>query len=160
MAAKQIMLTAEDVKKYEEELEFLKTEKRKEIAEKIKVARSYGDLSENSEYDDAKNEQAILEARIATVEATLKNAVIIDESNTSNEHVHLTSVVKVEYVSNGRQVSFKILGSGSNGINPREGVISDESPIGKALMERSVGDVVEVETPAGVQGLKILEISK
>ena len=156
MAAKQIMLTAEDVKKYEEELEFLKTEKRKEIAEKIKVARSYGDLSENSEYDDAKNEQA----RIATVEVTLKNAVIIDESNTSNEHVHLTSVVKVEYVSNGRQVSFKILGSGSNGINPREGVISDESPIGKALMERSVGDVVEVETPAGVQGLKILEISK
>lgn len=160
MAAKQIMLTAEDVKKYEEELEFLKTEKRKEIAEKIRVARSYGDLSENSEYDDAKNEQAMLEARIATVEVTLKNAVIIDESNISNEHVHLTSVVKVEYVSNGRQVSFKILGSGSNGINPREGVISDESPIGKALMERSVGDVVEVETPAGVQGLKILEISK
>ena len=75
MAAKQIMLTAEDVKKYEEELEFLKTEKRKEIAEKIKVARSYGDLSENSEYDDAKNEQAMLEARIATVEVTLKNAV-------------------------------------------------------------------------------------
>lgn len=72
MAAKQIMLTAEDVKKYEEELEFLKTEKRKEIAEKIKVARSYGDLSENSEYDDAKNEQAMLEARIATVEVTLK----------------------------------------------------------------------------------------
>lgn len=107
-----------------------------------------------------KTEQAMLEARIATVEVTLKNAVIIDESNTSNEHVHLTSVVKVEYVSNGRQVSFKILGSGSNGINPREGVISDESPIGKALMERSVGDVVEVETPAGVQGLKILEISK
>lgn len=102
----------------------------------------------------------MLEARIATVEVTLKNAVIIDESNTSNEHVHLTSVVKVEYVSNGRQVSFKILGSGSNGINPREGVISDESPIGKALMERSVGDVVEVETPAGVQALKILEISK
>ena len=158
MAAKQIMLTAEDVKKYEEELEFLKTEKRKEIAEKIKVARSYGDLSENSEYDDAKNEQAMLEARI--VEATLKNAVIIDESNTSNEHVHLTSVVKVEYVTNGRQVSFKILGSGSNGINPREGVISDESPIGKALMNRSVGDVVEVETPGGTQGLKILEISK
>ena len=81
MAAKQIMLTAEDVKKYEEELEFLKTEKRKEIAEKIKVARSYGDLSENSEYDDAKNEQAMLEARIATVEVTLKNAVIIDEND-------------------------------------------------------------------------------
>ena len=82
MAAKPIMLTAEDFKKYEEELEFLQSVKRKEIAEKIKVARSYGDLSENSEYDDAKNEPAILEARIATVEATLKTAVIIDESNT------------------------------------------------------------------------------
>ena len=160
MAAKPTMLTAEGLKNLEEELAELQNVKRKEIAEKIKVARSYGDLSENSEYDDAKNEQAMLEARIATVEVTLKNAVIIDESNTSNEHVHLTSVVKVEYVSNGRKVSFKILGSGSNGINPREGVISDESPIGKALMERSVGDVVEVETPAGVQGLKILEISK
>ena len=160
MAAKPIMLTAEDFKKYEEELEFLQTVKRKEIAEKIKVARSYGDLSENSEYDDAKNEQAILEARIATVEATLKTAVIIDESNTSNEHVHLTSIVTVEYVATGRQAKYKIVGSGSNDINPREGKISDESPIGKALMDKSVGDVVEVETPGGVQGIKVIEISK
>ncbi|MEE1060921.1 MAG: transcription elongation factor GreA [Ruminococcus sp.] len=160
MAVKPVMLTAEDFKKYEEELEFLQSVKRKEIAEKIKVARSYGDLSENSEYDDAKNEQAILEARIATVEATLKAAVIIDESNTSNEHVHLTSVVTVEYVANGRQATYKIVGSGSNDINPREGRISDESPIGKALMEKRVGDVVEVETPAGMQGLKVIDISK
>ena len=160
MAAKQIMLTAEDVKKYEEELEFLKTEKRKEIAEKIKVARSYGDLSENSEYDDAKNEQAMLEARIATVEVTLKNAVIIDESNISNEHVHLTSVVKVEYVSNGRQVSFKILGSGSNGINPREGVISDESPIAKAAIKKKVRDIYTLEAPEGELKFDVLEISK
>lgn len=160
MAAKPIMLTAEDFKKYEEELEFLKSEKRKEIAEKIKVARSYGDLSENSEYDDAKNEQAILEARIVTVEATLKNAVIIDESAVSTEQVHLTSVVKVEYIATGRQVSYKIVGSGSNDINPREGKISDESPIGKAIMEKRVGDVVEVETPMGTQGIKIIEISK
>ena len=160
MAAKPIMLTAEDYKKYEEELEFLQSVKRKEIAEKIKVARSYGDLSENSEYDDAKNEQAILEARIATVEATLKVAVIIDESNTLNEHVHLTSVVTVEYLATGRLATYKILGSGSKDINPREGRISDESPIGKALMEKSVGDVVEVETPAGMQGIKVLDISK
>ena len=160
MAVKPVMLTAEDFKKYEEELEFLQSVKRKEIAEKIKVARSYGDLSENSEYDDAKNEQAILEARIATVEATLKAAVIIDESNTSNEHVHLTSVVTVEYVASGRQATYKIVGSGSNDINPREGRISDESPIGKALMEKRVGDVVEVETPAGMQGLKVIDISK
>ena len=96
MAAKPTMLTEEGLRKLEEELEFLHNVKRKEIAEKIKVARSYGDLSENSEYDDAKNEQAIMEARITTIEAILKTAVIIDESNTSNDHVHLTSLVKVE----------------------------------------------------------------
>lgn len=160
MAAKPTMLTAEGLKNLEDELKFLQNVKRKEIAEKIKVARSYGDLSENSEYDDAKNEQAIMEARITTIEAVLKTAVIIDESNTSNEHVHLTSVVKVEMIKTGKQAQYKIVGSGSNETNPREGKISDESPIGKALMNKSVGDVVEVETPGGVIALKVLEISK
>lgn len=160
MAAKPTMLTAEGLKNLEDELKFLQNVKRKEIAEKIKVARSYGDLSENSEYDDAKNEQAIMEARISTIEAILKTAVIIDESNTSNEHVHLTSVVKVEMIKTGKQAQYKIVGSGSNETNPREGKISDESPIGKALMNKSVGDVVEVETPGGVIALKVLEISK
>lgn len=160
MAAKPTMLTAEGLKNLEEELEVLQNEKRKEIAEKIKVARSYGDLSENSEYDDAKNEQAIMEARITTIEAILKTAVIIDESNTSTEHVHLTSVVTVEMIKSGRQAKYRIVGSGSNETNPKEGKISDESPIGMALMEKSVGDVVEVETPGGVVALKILEISK
>ncbi len=160
MAAKPTMLTAEGLKNLEEELEFLHNVKRKEIAEKIKVARSYGDLSENSEYDDAKNEQAIMEARITTIEAILKTAVIIDESNTNNEHVHLTSVVTIEMLSTGKQMKYKIVGSGSNEANPKEGKISDESPIGRALMEKSVGDVVEVETPSGVIGIKIIEISK
>ena len=160
MAAKPTMLTAEGLKNLEDELKFLQNVKRKEIAEKIKVARSYGDLSENSEYDDAKNEQAIMEARITTIEAEKKTAVIIDESNTSNEHVHLTSVVKVEMIKTGKQAQYKIVGSGSNETNPREGKISDESPIGKALMNKSVGDVVEVETPGGVIALKVLEISK
>ena len=160
MAAKPTMLTAEGLKNLEEELEFLHNVKRKEIAEKIKVARSYGDLSENSEYDDAKNEQAIMEARITTIEAILKTAVIIDESNTNNEHVHLTSVVTIEMLSTGKQMKYKIVGSGSNEDNPKEGKISDESPIGRALMEKSVGDVVEVETPSGVIGIKIIEISK
>lgn len=160
MAAKPTMITAEDLKKLEEELEYLQSVKRKEIAEKIKEARSYGDLSENSEYDDAKNEQAIMEARIATIEAILKTAVIIDESNTSTEHVHLTSVVTIEMIKTGKQFTYKIVGSGSNETNPREGKISDESPIGKALMDKSVGDVVEVETPGGVQAIKIIEISK
>lgn len=160
MAAKPTMLTTEGLKNLEEELEFLQNVKRKEIAEKIKVARSYGDLSENSEYDDAKNEQAIMEARITTIEAILKTAVIIDESDTSTENVHLTSVVTVEMIKTGKQSKYKIVGSGSNETNPREGKISDESPVGKALMGRSVGDVVEVETPGGIIPLKIIEISK
>lgn len=160
MAAKPTMLTAEGLKNLEEELEFLQNVKRKEIAEKIKVARSYGDLSENSEYDDAKNEQAIMEARITTIEAILKTAVIIDESDTSTENVHLTSVVTVEMIKTGKQSKYKIVGSGSNETNPREGKISDESPVGKALMGRSVGNVVEVETPGGIIPLKIIEISK
>ncbi len=160
MAAKPTMLTAEGLKNLEEELAQLQNVKRKEIAEKIKVARSYGDLSENSEYDDAKNEQAIMEARIATIEAILKTAVVIDESNTSNEHVHLTSVVTIEMIKTGRQCKYMIVGSGSNETNPREGKISDESPIGRALMDKSVGDVVEVETPGGIQAIKIIEISK
>ena len=160
MAAKPTMLTEEGLKNLEEELDFLKSVKRKEIAEKIKVARSFGDLSENSEYDDAKNEQAIMEARITTIEAILKTAVIIDESNTSNEHVHLTSVVKIEMLKTGKQIDYKIVGSGSNEANPKEGKISDDSPVGRALMEKKVGDVVEVETPGGVVPIKILEISK
>ena len=156
--AKQVMLTAEGLKQLEEELDFLKGEKRKEIAEKIKVARSYGDLSENSEYDDAKNEQAILEARIVTIEATLKNAVIINEEGISNEHIHIGSKVKLENLTRGGEVEYKIVGS--NESNPSKGRISDESPVGMALMGHSVGDVVEVEVPVGVLGFKVLEITK
>lgn len=156
--AKSIMLSAEGLKQLEEELDLLKGEKRREIAEKIKVARSYGDLSENSEYDDAKNEQAILEARIATIEATLKVAVIIDESEISNETVHVGSVVKLENITMSREVTYKI--TGSNEANPKEGKISDESPIGMGLLGHSAGDVVEIEIPSGVVAFKILEISK
>ena len=158
MAIKPIMLTAEGLKQLEEELDYLKGERRKEIAEKIKVARSYGDLSENSEYDDAKNEQAILEARIVTIEATLKNAVLIDEDNISNEHIHIGSLVKIENLNNSKTAEYRIVGS--NESNPREGKISDESPIGKGLIGHSVGDVVVVETPLGEVNFKVLEISK
>ena len=142
----------------EEELDFLKGEKRKEIAEKIKIARSYGDLSENSEYDDAKNEQAILEARIVTIEATLKNAVVIDEEGINNEHIHIGSKVKIENINMARVMEYKIVGS--NETDPSNGKISDESPVGMALLGKSVGDVVEVETPNGVFGFKVLEISR
>lgn len=156
--AKSVMLTQEDLKKLEEELDILKGEKRKEIAEKIKVARSYGDLSENSEYDDAKNEQAILESRIATIESDLKNAIIINEDEINNEMVHVGSRVTVENIKLGREMTYRIVGS--NGSNPREGKISDESPVGKALIGGKIGDVVEVETPAGITGFKIVDIAK
>ena len=155
---KSVMLTEEGLRKLEEELEFLKGEKRKEIAEKIKVARSFGDLSENSEYDDAKNEQAILEARIATIEADLKNAVIIDESEINNEHVHVGSSVRLENLKSGTIASYRIVGS--NEANPMEGKISDESPIRKGLLGFKQGDVVEIEIPVGTVSFKILEISK
>ncbi|MBQ3073725.1 MAG: transcription elongation factor GreA [Ruminococcus sp.] len=156
--AKSIMITAEGLKQLEEELDILKGEKRKEIAEKIKVARSYGDLSENSEYDDAKNEQAILEARIATIEATLKVAVVIDENEISSEIVRVGSKVRLENITAGKEVTYRI--TGSNEANPREFKISDESPVGKGLLGHKVGDVAEIETPAGVMGFKVLEILK
>ena len=156
--AKPVMITAEGLRQLEEELEYLKGQKRKEVAEKIKVARSYGDLSENSEYDDAKNEQAILEARIATIEATLKNAVLIDEDDMTNEHVHVGSSVRLLNLRTDSEVTYKIVGS--NEANPAKGKISDESPVGMALMGHSVDDVVEVEVPIGTVGFKILEIFK
>lgn len=156
--AKKIMLTAEGLAKLEEELKYLKGEKRKEMAEKIKLARSYGDLSENSEYDDAKNEQAIMEARIRDIEATLKNYELIDESDDNNRTVRLSSKVTVEMLATGTKKEFKIVGV--NEIDPANGKISDESPVGAALVGHAVGDVVEAETPNGSLGLKILEIGK
>lgn len=156
--AKQVMLTEEGLKKLEAELEVLKGEKRTEIAEKIKVARSYGDLSENSEYDDAKNEQAILEARIADIEASLKNAVIIDESEISNDRVHLGSTVKIKNLANDMEMTIRIVGS--NESDPKKLQISDESPVGMGLLGKSVDDVEEIETPGGVVAYKVMEISR
>jgi transcription elongation factor GreA len=156
--AKKIMLTVEGLAKLEKELKYLKGEKRKEMAEKIKLARSYGDLSENSEYDDAKNEQAIMEARIRDIEATLKNYELIDESDDNNMTVRLSSRVTVEMIATGTKREFKIVGV--NEIDPANGKISDESPVGAALVGHTVGDVVEAETPNGALGLKILEIGK
>lgn len=155
---KKIMLTEEGLANLENELKYLKGEKRKEMAEKIKLARSYGDLSENSEYDDAKNEQAIMEARIRDIEATLKNYELIDESDENTQQVRLSSKVKVEMIATGTVREFKIVGA--NEINPVEGKISDESPIGRALVGHSAGDVVEAEAPSGNIALKILEIGR
>lgn len=162
MAQKQIILTKEGLAKLESELDELKGVKRKEVAEKIKVALSFGDLSENSEYDEAKNEQAIIEARIADIEAMLKNARVIDESELSSENVHIGSKVELRVVNpkNGSSnvVNYRIVGS--NEADPVNGCISDESAVGKALLDHGIGDKVAVEVPAGVMEYEILAISK
>lgn len=162
MATKQVILTQEGLEKLEQELEELKSVKRKEIAEKIKVALSFGDLSENSEYDEAKNEQAIMEARIADIEVTLKNVKVIDESELSNENIHIGSKVEVR-VGNPRTgktdvYNYKIVGS--NEADPLSGNISDESAVGRALLGHGIGDKVEVEVPAGIMEYEVLTISK
>lgn len=156
--AKQTVITDEGLKRLEQELEELKTVKRKEIAEKIKVALSFGDLSENSEYDEAKNEQAIIEGRISEIESQLKNVLVLDESELTNERVHIGSKVKVVDTADNEEETFKIVGSTES--DPLKGRISDESPVGKALLDHVVGDVVEVEIPSGTITYKILEISK
>lgn len=156
--AKQIILTEEGLKNLENELENLKTVKRKEVAEKIKVALSFGDLSENSEYDEAKNEQAIIEARIVEIDAMLKNVKIIDEHELDTEVVYVGSKVKVNDTEYDEILDYKIVGPSE--ANPREGRISDESPVGSALLGHKVGDLVRVETPVGFCTYKIIEIYK
>lgn len=156
--AKQVVLTDQGLKKLEEELEYLKTEKRKEISEKIKVALSFGDLSENSEYDEAKNEQAMVESRIATIEAMLKNVKLIDDEEVSTETVSVGAKVQVLDQEFNEKIEYQIVGSTE--ADPDQQLISDESPVGRALLGHRVGDEVEVETPGGTFQLKILEITR
>ena len=155
---KKVVVTASGLKALEEELEMLKTVRRSEISEKIRVARGYGDLSENSEYDEAKNEQAIVEARIADLEVMLKNVVILDESEIVKDVISLGSNVKVYDEEFEEELEYVIVGSTEADLDL--GKISDESPVGKALIGASVGDVVSVETPDGEYKYKVLEISK
>ena len=155
---KETLLTAEGLKKLEEELAYYKSVRRIEVSERIKTAIEYGDISENSEYDDAKNEQAILEARIADIEASLKNAVIIDESEISNDRVHLGSTVKIKNLANDMEMTIRIVGS--NESDPKKLQISDESPVGMGLLGKSIDDVAEIETPGGVVAYKVMEISR
>lgn len=156
--AKQVVLTDEGLKKLEEELEQLKTEKRKEIAEKIKVALSFGDLSENSEYDEAKNEQAMVESRIAQVEAMLKNVKIIDDDDLTTDTVNVGTRVKVLDVEFNEEIEYLIVGSTE--ADPDINKISDEAPVGKALIGHKAGETVYAETPGGSIEMKILEIAK
>ncbi len=156
MAAKQVMLTKEGLAKYQEELETLRNVKRKEVSEKIKVARSFGDLSENSEYDEAKNEQAKIEARIADLEVMLKDVQIISEEEQTGDKAHIGSKVKVLDVEFNEEDVYQLVGSAE--ADPRQGKISDDSPVGRAIIGHSAGDVVDVETPGGTIQIKIVEI--
>ena len=149
------VLTQEGKEKLEQELHFLETEKRAEIGDRIRVAREFGDISENSEYDDAKNEQAANEARIAEITRILGEATIV-EAPTESGRVNIGSRVTVDM--GGRERVFTIVGGAE--ANSAEGKISNESPVGKALMGAHTGDVVEVEMPAGTMKYKVLEIQR
>lgn len=155
---KKYVMTYEGVKKLEDELEFLKTVKRKEITEKIKIALGYGDLSENSEYDEAKNEQAFTEGRILQLENMLKNATVVDESEIPTDRVAVGTTVKVKDYDFDEEVEYTIVGSAE--ADPMNFKISNESPVGNALVGKSIGDVVEVTVPDGISKFEILDIRR
>ena len=155
---KQIMYTQQGYQELVEELRYLKIEKREKIKNDIAVARSFGDLSENSEYDEARNEQAKNEARIKELEELVEDAVILDESQIDTSVISLGSNVKVFHEGLGRELSYDLVGS--NEANPLEGKISDLSPIGAALIGKVAGDVVAIEVPNGTVTLKVLEVSR
>lgn len=144
--------------KLQEEREYLVTVRRKEVAQKLKEARSFGDLSENAEYDEAKNEQAILESRINELEILIANATVVEDDEISVHEIGVGSFVKLKDLEFDEIESLQIVGSTES--DPDNGKISDESPIGKAALKKKVGDVFEVEAPAGVIKFEVLEISR
>ena len=158
MEEKEVILTQEGYDKIEKELEFLRTEKRTEIAERIKVALGFGDLSENSEYDEAKNAQAENEGKIAELENKIRHAKIIDEAEIDTKTVQIGNTVKLYDVEFEEEVEYTIVGSTE--VNLAENKISNESPIGKALLGAKKGNTVEVNAPAGIMKYKILDIKK
>ncbi len=158
MQEKEYLLTAVGLKKIEDELDLLKTVRRKEVAQRIKEALAFGDISENSEYDEAKNEQAQLEERIAKLERMLGNAKIIDEDSIPLDIIGIGSKVKVKDKEFDEEIEYTIVGSAET--DPYEAKISNESPVGKALIGKKVGDVVEVQVPDGVIEYEVLEINR
>ncbi|MER3455381.1 MAG: transcription elongation factor GreA [candidate division GAL15 bacterium] len=149
---KETFLTPEGLRRLEEELEYLKTVKRKEVAERIKQAKAFGDLSENSEYEDAKNEQAFVEGRILALEQLLRSAKVIQGDGASGQ-VTIGSRVRVRDLASGEEYEYWIVGSAE--ADPSQARISNESPVGRALLGRRPGEVVEVQVPAGFLRLQI-----
>lgn len=158
MEGKKNILTYEGLKKYEDELHDLKVYKRKEVAQKIKEAREQGDLSENAEYDAAKDEQRDIEARIEELEKILKNAEVVVEDEVDLDKINIGCVVKIKDMEAKQELTYKIVGSTE--ANSLKGKISNESPVGRALMGAKVGETVKVEVPAGVLKYKVLEIQR
>ncbi len=158
MANEDVVLTHQGVKELEEKLEYLKTVRRAEIAEEIKTARAFGDLSENAEYDEAKNEQAKIEGEIVMLEKMLRNATVVDQNDVDVQRVNVGTTVKVLDKEYDEEVEYMIVGSAEADVSTSK--ISNESPVGRALLGKKVGNVVKVDTPGGVVKLKILDIHR
>ena len=158
MPEKEVFLTAKGLQKLEDELDELKSVKRREIAERIKQALAFGDISENSEYDQAKNEQAQLEERIAKVEAMLRNAILIDENDIKTDIVGIGSKVLIYDKEYDEDMELVIVGSAE--ADPSEGMISNESPVGSALLGHKIGDIVDVSVPDGIVQYEIKNITR
>ncbi|MCG9968275.1 transcription elongation factor GreA [Pelotomaculum terephthalicicum JT] len=156
MKEKEVILTVDGLKNLEEELEQLKSVKRREVAERIRQAIAFGDISENSEYEDAKNEQAFIEGRILTLEKMLRNAKIIDDENLGTEVVSIGSVVLLKDLEIDDEFKYTIVGSAE--ADPAANKISNESPVGKAILGMAKGSVVEVQVPVGVLKYQIVDI--
>ena len=158
MATKQFFNTEEGFKALKEELEYLKNVRRQEVKQDLALARSFGDLSENSEYDEAKNEQAKVEARITELEFIIQHTTVMDENELDSSKVGMGSVVTVLDSTKNKEITYSIVGS--NEVNALEHKISDVSPVGAALMSKHKGDEVEVETANGIRVLKILDVTR
>ncbi|MGI6413323.1 MAG: transcription elongation factor GreA [Syntrophomonadaceae bacterium] len=156
--AKEVLLTKEGLHKLEAELEYLKSVKRGEVAERIKQAIAFGDISENSEYEDAKNEQAFIEGRIISLEKTLKNARLMEDSEIRTDVVTLGSKITLKELISGREVSVVLVSSVESKL--KDGKISDESPVGRAVIGKKVNSIVEVEAPAGLIKYKIVKVER
>jgi len=153
---RETLITPEGLEKLKEELETLQTDKRREVADRIKEAREFGDIAENAEYDDAKNEQAMLESRISQLQDRLRRSTVIDEKHVDTEQVEVGAVVHVKDQKSGKSQKFKLVGAAE--ANPAEHMLSNESPIGKALLGAKKNEIVTVETPRGPK--KKLKVTK
>ena len=160
MAEQETILTEEGLKKLEDELDYLRSEKRQQVAERLKVAISYGDISENSEYDDAKNEQAFVEGRILTLEKMIRNAKVIKDSEINKKVVSLGSQVTIKDMETEEEEEYTVVGTTEADPMADPPRISNESPVGKAILGQKVGSVCKVPTPAGERSYKIVSIAK